>query len=558
MTQAGLVLGTGPYLAPEVSLGDKYDGRADQYALAATVYEVLGGRVPFGGTSLQAILFQQTTGKLTPLCQIVPAVPLPLSQAIQKALDPDPRKRYPDCATFARAVLSAATGEVITAFKAGAAPMASTITCQFCKKSFRLPPNADGRNLVCPSCGARHAVAKRAPVATAAETSRAVGPQAPTQATRLEAVPRKSNTMTWLVLGGIGAGVFAVSCVGLLFVFLGASLFGIASRHRDPALEPEPVPVVQVNPQPKPDPPANPPPVDPPAPPPVQPPVPPPNNPLPPVQPAGQDLGSGIFLVQSMTRVTDIAGNAKKLQGYGYNDGISLLSAWVDKGKSVSFNTPLIANTDYMFLAAGDKDAQVIDLEVFDLVTNQRVANDQTNHPEAIVAYRPKFSGKYSLKITLFQSNKGFPCMCSLVMLKRPGWSIAFKNLDDVTYALAKTMSDLNKSQAGNRKYEFRTGPNQWAVYGGALKPGQELSVTNINLGFGDCVVIGGCDKCSNRLDLYLSRNKNPVSSYTGPASIEPFIIQRSCLGRGYGLRLRNSSTVPGASLVMMAAIDMK
>src|SRR5205085_1187632 len=48
-TALGGPLGTPPYTAPELALGRAYDGRADQYALAVTVYEALTGACPFHG-----------------------------------------------------------------------------------------------------------------------------------------------------------------------------------------------------------------------------------------------------------------------------------------------------------------------------------------------------------------------------------------------------------------------------------------------------------------------------------------------------------------------------
>ncbi len=53
-TQAGLLLGTPGYMAPEMALGDSLDGRADLYALGCVAYYLLTGKQVFdGGTAIE-------------------------------------------------------------------------------------------------------------------------------------------------------------------------------------------------------------------------------------------------------------------------------------------------------------------------------------------------------------------------------------------------------------------------------------------------------------------------------------------------------------------------
>src|SRR5690606_16918925 len=49
LTQAGTVFGTPRYMAPEQLTGANVDGRADLYAVAVILYEMLSGRRPFEG-----------------------------------------------------------------------------------------------------------------------------------------------------------------------------------------------------------------------------------------------------------------------------------------------------------------------------------------------------------------------------------------------------------------------------------------------------------------------------------------------------------------------------
>jgi formylglycine-generating enzyme required for sulfatase activity len=108
LTAAGMVLGTPAYLAPELALGNTFDGKIDQYALGITLFELLSGRLPLIATTPAAILVKQvneTPPRLDAICQHVPRT---VADAIQRSLEKNPRRRYPTCSALAEAVLAKA------------------------------------------------------------------------------------------------------------------------------------------------------------------------------------------------------------------------------------------------------------------------------------------------------------------------------------------------------------------------------------------------------------------------------------------------------------------
>lgn len=87
LTAVATAMGTVDYMAPEQKTDARnVDHRADQYALAVTLYEMIAGRVP--------------QGKFPPPKEARKGVPAPLSDAIMRALNNSPAKRFPSTAAF--------------------------------------------------------------------------------------------------------------------------------------------------------------------------------------------------------------------------------------------------------------------------------------------------------------------------------------------------------------------------------------------------------------------------------------------------------------------------
>jgi serine/threonine protein kinase len=92
----GVVLGTPNYMPPEQALGDMeaVDSLSDVYALGALLYEMAGGRAPFGGLSSEAILSILPVRGPEPLEKVGPWVPDPVRAVVERAMARDRAERY--------------------------------------------------------------------------------------------------------------------------------------------------------------------------------------------------------------------------------------------------------------------------------------------------------------------------------------------------------------------------------------------------------------------------------------------------------------------------------
>ncbi len=107
MTRAGEVMGTLAYMSPEQIAGQPVDGRADQYALACSAFELLAGTPPFRGDELAAVMYAHLSEPPPQLTSRRPGFPPAVDGVLSRALAKAPGDRYESCGRFADALRDA-------------------------------------------------------------------------------------------------------------------------------------------------------------------------------------------------------------------------------------------------------------------------------------------------------------------------------------------------------------------------------------------------------------------------------------------------------------------
>jgi serine/threonine-protein kinase len=105
LTQAGMIYGTPPYMAPELFADDPgaIGPWTDFYALGVVAYAMLSGKNPFQATSLAAYIAKHLNEKPPPL------EPSPIARIIERCLAKDRRERAASAAQL-RAEIESSTG----------------------------------------------------------------------------------------------------------------------------------------------------------------------------------------------------------------------------------------------------------------------------------------------------------------------------------------------------------------------------------------------------------------------------------------------------------------
>src|SRR5260370_12699973 len=97
LTQA---MGTPDYISPQQVQSKRGDARSDLYAVGVMLYEMLTGKLPFTGAHPFVIMNDRLLNNPIPPREIDPEISLQLQEIIYRALERDPKNRYPNAHQF--------------------------------------------------------------------------------------------------------------------------------------------------------------------------------------------------------------------------------------------------------------------------------------------------------------------------------------------------------------------------------------------------------------------------------------------------------------------------
>ena len=94
-TASGLVMGTATYMSPEQARGQEVDARTDIFSLGVVLYELLTGRLPYGGSSIYEIMAAVLSDReAPPVSSCSSGIPAELERIVAKALRKNREERY--------------------------------------------------------------------------------------------------------------------------------------------------------------------------------------------------------------------------------------------------------------------------------------------------------------------------------------------------------------------------------------------------------------------------------------------------------------------------------
>lgn len=122
LTDAGVILGTPEYMAPEQARGKSVGPVSDVWAVGVVLYEMLSGMVPWSGDSAASVLLAVAHQPLTDIRELQPDTPVQLAQVIHRALEKDPERRFRSAEEMRDAVAAVAESEGLVISLPGGRP----------------------------------------------------------------------------------------------------------------------------------------------------------------------------------------------------------------------------------------------------------------------------------------------------------------------------------------------------------------------------------------------------------------------------------------------------
>ena len=93
-TEAGIVMGTIPYMSPEQVQGKQLDHRTDVFSLGIIFYEMLTGQRPFHGNAYAEMISSLLRDDPAPISGFKKELPAELEWIVKRSLMKDPNERY--------------------------------------------------------------------------------------------------------------------------------------------------------------------------------------------------------------------------------------------------------------------------------------------------------------------------------------------------------------------------------------------------------------------------------------------------------------------------------
>jgi hypothetical protein len=266
-----------------------------------------------------------------------------------------------------------------------------------------------------------------------------------------------------------------------------------------------------------------------------------------PAAPPGE-FRPGVPMAAAIARVLGGAVSAEKKTNLGFDRGVTFMGALLQPKGFINWRMQMEVGMRYAFLGGGDDGAVDVDLAVIDS-SGRTLAHDQLADAKPVVDFTPTQTGVYVVRMTLAHATR--PSFCALAVLRQGGFTVPVKNM---TTSLQKIMA-AGRLASQRASVRFHEEPNQWALFGAVLRPGDTTTISGLNLEGRQHVLVAAGDANAKVLDMaLLDANGHVVKKDDKPDSVAVVVARTA--NATYQLTITNVEST-GPALVTAVILDV-
>jgi len=186
------------------------------------------------------------------------------------------------------------------------------------------------------------------------------------------------------------------------------------------------------------------------------------------------------------------AGAAGDYHGYGMaSNGFCLLGGWITQGRTLQYSMNLEQGSSYLYVGAGDRDVQDLDISVND-GTNTVEDTETDNTP--FVHVDAQSNCEVTITVTNYHGS-GQADFCVMIILESEGGQANIQSLNDAAQGLVQLIDNAHGFAT-----DQATDASSWCIMGGLFTQGQEFGITRA-FSRGHYEIVGWGDSRAKDLD---------------------------------------------------------
>ncbi|MFK8164500.1 MAG: hypothetical protein AB8H12_18790 [Lewinella sp.] len=221
------------------------------------------------------------------------------------------------------------------------------------------------------------------------------------------------------------------------------------------------------------------------------------------------------------------------LSGVEWRPGLNMAVASLETGKTISLNVSLLANTNYIFIAATAEDTEDTDLYLRD-PSGLIIAEDREQDATPIIEFQTDSAGTYQLQVHLVSSRHSREFV-ALSLLRGAGRSIPEGEYREVATSFFNSVNDV---KAAYSETEWQSAPTQWCAFGYSLSENEGVSLIGLRPGAGPKIFAATGNRNLRNIGLYLANEMQRIVALDNGPDAFPLISYDCSSGDAFDLRV--------------------